>query len=61
MKDKISNNYAICSLWIAKELESSGFKCIKKEPNINKPEFDVFFFTDSKDLRNKIKELKENK
>lgn len=61
LESKIKTNYAIMSLWLARELESKGFKCIETGPNYYKPGFQVFYFEDTNDLRATVNELKKRK
>lgn len=53
----LNTNYTICALWLAEELESRGFKCIGTDKNKNKPEFHVFYFEDSEELRKEVNKI----
>ena len=55
-----NQNYTICSLWLAKELERFGFECIGIGANKTKPGFNVFYFEDTEDFRNKLKQIRSN-
>jgi len=53
----LNQNYTVCSLWLANELERNGFECIGTGTNQKKPEFNVFYFKDTEELRNKVEEI----
>ena len=53
----LNDNYTICALWLAKELESRGYKCIGTGRNRHKPEFYVFYFEDSEELRKEVNKI----
>ena len=50
----LNTKYTVCALWLAKELEKRGFKCIGTDRNKSKPEFHVFYFEDTEDLRKEV-------
>lgn len=46
--------YIVYMPWLAAELRDMGFKLLKTTANRNKPQFDVYWFEDSKKLREAI-------
>ena len=55
----LNTKYTVCSLWLAKELEERGFECIETGKNQKKPEFNVFYFKDTAELRNEVNRIME--
>lgn len=51
MEDKL---YIIYMPRVAAALREFGFKIIKVTPNIKKPQYDVYWFEDTKELREAI-------
>lgn len=49
--------YTVFSLRIANELVSKGFKVINTGINIKNPQYKVFFFEDTNELRAEIERL----
>ena len=60
-KNKITIEYTVLSLWLARELQDRGFECIGTGRNINKKQFKVFYFEDSLELRQAIDEIQKEK
>ena len=60
-KNKITIEYTVLSLWLARELQDRGFECIGTGRNINKKQFKVFYFEDSLELRQAISEIQKEK
>lgn len=56
MEDKL---YIIYMPRIAAALREMGFKIIKVSPNIKKPQYDVYWFEDTAELRQAIPAAKE--
>ena len=56
MKNKL---YIIYMPRIAAALREMGFKIIKVSPNIKKPQYDVYWFEDTSELRKAIPTAKE--
>ena len=54
-----NNLYIIYMPRIAAALREMGFKIIKTTPNIKKPQYDVYWFEDTSELRAAIPEAKE--
>lgn len=46
--------YSIYMPHLAAELRAMGFKLVKTTPNYKKPQFDIFWFEDTEELRNSI-------
>ena len=51
--------YIIYMPRIAAALREMGFKIIKVSPNIKKPQYDVYWFEDTEELRKAIPAAKE--
>ena len=51
--------YIIYMPRLAAALREMGFKIIKVSPNIKKPQYDVYWFEDTKELRQAIPAAKE--
>lgn len=60
-KNKVSVDYTVLTLWLAKELQNRGFECIGTGRNIKKEQFKVFYFEDSDELRQAIDEIQKEK
>ena len=56
MKNKL---YIIYMPRLAAALREMGFKIIKVSPNIKKPQYDVYWFEDTTELRQAIPAAKE--
>lgn len=56
MEDKL---YIIYMPRLAAALREMGFKIIKISPNIKKPQYDVYWFEDTTELRQAIPAAKE--
>lgn len=54
-----NNLYIIYMPRIAAALREMGFKIIKTTPNIKKPQYDVYWFEDTQELRAAIPKAKE--
>ena len=57
MKSNMSNLKRIYTKSVALELRKRGFKIIRTEPNENKPEFDVYVFEETENLRKALTEI----
>ena len=55
----INKLYIIYMPRIAAALREMGFKILKVSPNIKKPQYDVYWFEDTSELRNAIPIAKE--
>ncbi len=62
---KKNDSYAVYTRWLAVELRKAGYKIIGTTVNEYHPEFTVWLFENTDELREKIKELsatrKQNK
>ena len=47
----------ICSLWLANQLEDSGFALLGTGNNLNNPCLKVFYFKDTPELRSAIETI----
>lgn len=56
-RNKITVEYTVLSLWLAREFQDRGFECIGTGRNIKKKQFKVFNFEDSLELRQAIDEI----
>lgn len=54
-----NNLYIIYMPRIAAALREMGFKIVKTTPNIKKPQYDVYWFEDTLELRAAIPKAKE--
>ena len=54
-----NNLYIIYMPRIAAALREMGFKIVKTTPNIKKPQYDVYWFEDTSELRAAIPKAKE--
>ena len=61
INNKITVNYTVLSLWLAKELQNRGFECIGTADNTYKTGFKVFYFEDTDELREEIRNIKKEK
>lgn len=52
--------YCIYTRWLALELRKQGFKIIKTGINEYHPQFDVWFFEDTRELQNAISKLTQS-
>lgn len=55
------NLYPIFMRRIAFRLEMRGFKVIKVEPNKKRPQYNVYYFEDTKELHDALFEVARNK
>lgn len=53
----MKKNFAVFSAAIATELLNRGFKCIDSKINTRFPQFKVFYFKDTKELRTAFEEI----
>ena len=60
-ENKVSVNYTVLSLWLAKALQDRGFECVGTGENFKKKQFKVFYFEDSDELRQTIDEIQKEK
>lgn len=49
--------YVIYTRWVASALRDKGFSIVKVRANPNKPEFDCYFFEETEDFKQALKEL----
>lgn len=59
MKTNKTNEKKIFKKRIARELRLKGFDIIRTEPNLYKPEFNVYIFKDTEELHKALDEILE--
>jgi hypothetical protein len=55
----MKNDFVCFSLRLANELTNQGFQIINSTINIKHPQYKVFYFKDSPELRKAVKKYKE--
>lgn len=60
-KSNESNEKKIFNRRLALELRNRGFEIVRTEPNFYKPEFDVYIFKDSAELKSALTEITQIK
>ena len=53
--------YIIYTRWLAVELRNKGFKIVKVQANPNKPEFDCYFFENTKAFQKALGEINKSR
>lgn len=51
------NNYIVFSKRLAKDLMKKGYELLEQQPNKFKPQYNVYFFKDTEEIRESVKEI----